>query len=158
MKNTLKGIFPSFLTPLNSDESLDETGVIRETNYLLDAQVHGLWLAGTGGEVGRGRVAGGDGGGGGKRLTAKVRRVRGGYQAGPVTMAPTPGSRRMTRWSFALSEAVEPGERGSVTVTFTGPGGASKSHTETTEVVSYGAPRRVGGGVRPPRGGTPAPR
>jgi len=36
MHNTLKGIFPSFLTPSNADESLDEAAVAREANYLLD--------------------------------------------------------------------------------------------------------------------------
>jgi dihydrodipicolinate synthase/N-acetylneuraminate lyase len=49
--NSLSGIYPSFLTPLRSDETLDFDGVDREVDYLLQADVHGLWLAGTGGEI-----------------------------------------------------------------------------------------------------------
>lgn len=47
----LNGIYPSFLTPLRPDETLDVDGVDREVDYLLQAGVHGIWLAGTGGEI-----------------------------------------------------------------------------------------------------------
>ena len=47
----LKGVIPSFLTPLNEDMSLDAGGVEKEVNYLLEAGAKTLWLAGTGGEI-----------------------------------------------------------------------------------------------------------
>jgi 4-hydroxy-tetrahydrodipicolinate synthase len=48
--DSLHGIFPPNLTPLNEDGSVDHESLDRLINYLLDAGVHGIWALGTTGE------------------------------------------------------------------------------------------------------------
>ncbi|HEX8967553.1 MAG TPA: dihydrodipicolinate synthase family protein [Chloroflexota bacterium] len=45
-----QGIFVPMLTPLTSDESLDEASLRRLVDFLVDAGVHGIWSMGTTGE------------------------------------------------------------------------------------------------------------
>lgn len=47
----LKGIVPPVITPLIDDKTLDEEGVFKLVNHLLDGGVHGLFLLGTTGEA-----------------------------------------------------------------------------------------------------------
>src|SRR5579864_5932097 len=46
----LHGIFVPMVTPLNADETLDETSLRRLVDFLVDAGVHGIWSMGTTGE------------------------------------------------------------------------------------------------------------
>ena len=46
-----RGAIPAMVTPLNQDESLDEAGLRRLVNYLIEAGVHGLFAVGTQGEA-----------------------------------------------------------------------------------------------------------
>jgi 4-hydroxy-tetrahydrodipicolinate synthase len=46
----LHGIFVPMLTPLNADESVDESSLRRLVEFLVDAGVHGIWSMGTTGE------------------------------------------------------------------------------------------------------------
>jgi 4-hydroxy-tetrahydrodipicolinate synthase len=46
----LKGIFVPMLTPLHSDETVDEASLCRLVDFLVGAGVHGLWAMGTTGE------------------------------------------------------------------------------------------------------------
>src|SRR3982074_526188 len=46
----LKGIFVPMLTPLHSDETVDEASLRRLVAFLVGAGVHGLWAMGTTGE------------------------------------------------------------------------------------------------------------
>lgn len=46
----LQGIVPPIVTPLNEDETIDEAGLERQLNRLLDAGVHGVFFLGTTGE------------------------------------------------------------------------------------------------------------
>jgi 4-hydroxy-tetrahydrodipicolinate synthase len=45
-----QGIFVPMVTPLNSDETLDEQSLRRLVDFLINAGVHGLWSMGTTGE------------------------------------------------------------------------------------------------------------
>src|ERR1041385_6554511 len=46
----LQGIFVPMLTPINSDETVDEPSLRRLVDFLVDAGVHGIWAMGTTGE------------------------------------------------------------------------------------------------------------
>lgn len=46
----IKGIFPAMLTPLTSDQKINEKVLRQMTNYFIDAGVHGLFALGTNGE------------------------------------------------------------------------------------------------------------
>jgi 4-hydroxy-tetrahydrodipicolinate synthase len=46
----LKGIIPAMVTPLDDQENLDEVGLRRLVNYLIEAGVHGLFPVGSQGE------------------------------------------------------------------------------------------------------------
>src|SRR5438105_1681780 len=46
----LGGIIVPMLTPLNSDETLDEASLRRLVDFLIEGGVHGLWAMGTTGE------------------------------------------------------------------------------------------------------------
>ncbi len=46
-----RGIIPAMVTPLNDDETIDEPGLRRLVNYLINAGVHGLFAIGTQGEA-----------------------------------------------------------------------------------------------------------
>src|SRR5579859_4889642 len=46
----LHGIFVPMLTPLNADESVDETSLRQLVDFLVGAGVHGIWAMGTTGE------------------------------------------------------------------------------------------------------------
>src|SRR5690606_34865369 len=45
-----KGIIPPVVTPLRNNKELDERGLVRLIEHLLDAGVHGLFMLGTTGE------------------------------------------------------------------------------------------------------------
>jgi len=45
------GVIPAMVTPLNNDETLDEAGLRRLVNFLIDAGVHGLFSVGSQGEA-----------------------------------------------------------------------------------------------------------
>src|SRR5215218_7359664 len=45
-----KGIFVPMLTPITSDERVDERSLRRLVDFLVDAGVHGIWAMGTTGE------------------------------------------------------------------------------------------------------------
>ncbi|OOM78875.1 4-hydroxy-tetrahydrodipicolinate synthase [Clostridium sp. BL-8] len=45
-----KGIFPAMLTPLDSDQKVNEKVLREMTNYFIEAGVHGLFTLGTNGE------------------------------------------------------------------------------------------------------------
>jgi 4-hydroxy-tetrahydrodipicolinate synthase len=47
----IQGIYPPTVTPLQSDETIDETGLRRLLQYLLHNGVHGLYLLGSTGEL-----------------------------------------------------------------------------------------------------------
>ncbi len=51
MKLPLKGIIPPIVTPLKSDSELDEDGLKKLTEHILDGGVHGIFLLGTTGEA-----------------------------------------------------------------------------------------------------------
>ena len=46
----IKGVIVPILTPLNPDESVDVPSLRRLVNYLIDNDVHGIWVSGTTGE------------------------------------------------------------------------------------------------------------
>ena len=46
----LKGIIPPIITPMNEDESINESELRRQVNRLIEAGVHGLFPFGTNGE------------------------------------------------------------------------------------------------------------
>ena len=46
----LEGVIPALVTPINSDESIDENGLIRLVTYLLDSGVSGIFPLGSMGE------------------------------------------------------------------------------------------------------------
>lgn len=46
----IKGVIVPILTPLNPDESVDVPSLLRLVNYLIDNDVHGIWVSGTTGE------------------------------------------------------------------------------------------------------------
>jgi 4-hydroxy-tetrahydrodipicolinate synthase len=46
----LEGIVPPMVTPLRADETLDEAGLERQLNRLIEAGVHGIFLLGSTGE------------------------------------------------------------------------------------------------------------
>jgi 4-hydroxy-tetrahydrodipicolinate synthase len=46
-----RGVIPAMVTPLNNDETIDEAGLRRLVNYLIDSGVHGLFAVGTQGEA-----------------------------------------------------------------------------------------------------------
>jgi 4-hydroxy-tetrahydrodipicolinate synthase len=46
----LQGIFVPMLTPLNTDETLDEASLRKLVDFLVGAGVHGIWAMGTTGE------------------------------------------------------------------------------------------------------------
>jgi 4-hydroxy-tetrahydrodipicolinate synthase len=49
-KMEIKGIFPAMLTPLTSDQKINEKVLRQMTNYFIEAGVHGLFALGTNGE------------------------------------------------------------------------------------------------------------
>ena len=51
MKLPLKGIIPPIVTPLKSDSELDEEGLKKLINHILQGGVHGIFLLGTTGEA-----------------------------------------------------------------------------------------------------------
>ncbi|MBC7237230.1 MAG: dihydrodipicolinate synthase family protein, partial [Chloroflexi bacterium] len=51
MAQEIKGIVVPVVTPFNRDESLNENGLRRIVNYLIDAGVHGLFPSGSQGEM-----------------------------------------------------------------------------------------------------------
>src|SRR6056300_596913 len=50
MKLPLKGIIPPLVTPLIDDSTIDETGLKKLIEHLIDGGVHGVFLLGTTGE------------------------------------------------------------------------------------------------------------
>lgn len=48
--NRLRGIIPPVVTPLKKDERIDENGLRRLINHLLNGGVHGLFILGSMGE------------------------------------------------------------------------------------------------------------
>ena len=46
----IKGVIVPILTPFNPDESVDVPSLRRLVNYLIDNDVHGIWVSGTTGE------------------------------------------------------------------------------------------------------------
>ncbi|MBM3457538.1 MAG: dihydrodipicolinate synthase family protein, partial [Armatimonadetes bacterium] len=50
MTFVLKGIVPPIVTPLNADETVDESGLERQLNRLIQAGVHGIYFLGSTGE------------------------------------------------------------------------------------------------------------
>jgi len=50
MKLPLKGIIPPMITPLKENGTLDESGLIKLIDHLIDGGVHGIFLLGTNGE------------------------------------------------------------------------------------------------------------
>ena len=46
----IKGIIPAIITPMNSDESINEKELRRQVNRLIDSGVHGIFPFGTNGE------------------------------------------------------------------------------------------------------------
>lgn len=50
MKLPLKGIIPPMITPLNENGELDELGLKKLIEHLIDGGVHGIFLLGTNGE------------------------------------------------------------------------------------------------------------
>lgn len=50
MSVTFKGIIPALITPMTADESVDEAGLRRLVDRLIDAGVHALFVLGTNGE------------------------------------------------------------------------------------------------------------
>lgn len=46
----IRGIIPAMVTPMAQDETLDEPGLKRLINFLIDAGVHGIFAVGTAGE------------------------------------------------------------------------------------------------------------
>lgn len=48
--SVLRGIIPPVITPMNEDESINETELRRQVNRLIEAGVHGLFPFGTNGE------------------------------------------------------------------------------------------------------------
>ena len=48
--NSIKGIVPPIATPINKDESVDETGMRNLVNFLIDHGAHGLFVLGGTGE------------------------------------------------------------------------------------------------------------
>jgi 4-hydroxy-tetrahydrodipicolinate synthase len=48
--DSIRGIVPPIATPINSDETVDEKGMRRLVNFLLDQGVHGLFVMGGTGE------------------------------------------------------------------------------------------------------------
>lgn len=51
MNAQFRGIIPPVVTPLKSDSELDEKGLVKLIEYLIDGGVHGLFLLGTTGEA-----------------------------------------------------------------------------------------------------------
>jgi len=50
MSLTVKGIIPAMVTPLDQDEKIDEAGIRKIINYLIDSGVHGIFVCGSQGE------------------------------------------------------------------------------------------------------------
>ncbi len=50
MSVTFKGIVPALITPMTTDEEIDEAGLRTLVDRLIDAGVHGLFVLGTNGE------------------------------------------------------------------------------------------------------------
>lgn len=50
LMTVLKGIIPPIITPMNEDESINESELRRQVNRLIEAGVHGLFPFGTNGE------------------------------------------------------------------------------------------------------------
>ena len=50
VKIDFDGIFVPMITPLNADETLDESGVTRMVEHVLSGGVRGIFLLGTSGE------------------------------------------------------------------------------------------------------------
>lgn len=50
MKDRIKGIIPPIITPMNADETLNETELRNQVNRLIAAGVHGIFAFGTNGE------------------------------------------------------------------------------------------------------------
>ncbi|MDY6469954.1 MAG: dihydrodipicolinate synthase family protein, partial [Succinivibrio dextrinosolvens] len=46
----VKGVIPPLITPLTKDEHLDEAGLKRLLNYVIDGGVHGVFVLGSTGE------------------------------------------------------------------------------------------------------------
>lgn len=46
----IKGIIPPIITPMNEDESINETELRNQVNRQIEAGVHGLFPFGTNGE------------------------------------------------------------------------------------------------------------
>lgn len=46
----IKGVIPPLLTPMNADESINETELRNQVNRLIEAGVHGIFACGTNGE------------------------------------------------------------------------------------------------------------
>ncbi|MFV0440236.1 MAG: 4-hydroxy-tetrahydrodipicolinate synthase [Lachnospirales bacterium] len=46
----IKGIIPPIVTPVTSDEKIDEKGLINLINYVIDGGVHGVFILGSNGE------------------------------------------------------------------------------------------------------------
>lgn len=48
--NNFKGVIPPLVTPLNTDEEVDETGIRKLIEHVISGGVHGIFLMGTTGE------------------------------------------------------------------------------------------------------------
>ncbi len=51
MELPIRGIIPPMVTPLNSDNELDDRGLENLINHMIDGGVHGIFLLGTTGEA-----------------------------------------------------------------------------------------------------------
>lgn len=51
MKDTLRGIIPPIVTPLNNNKEIDEKGLNKLLKHVIEGGVHGIFLLGTTGEA-----------------------------------------------------------------------------------------------------------
>ena len=46
----LKGVIPPIITPVDADENVDEEGLKKVIDYVIDRGVHGVFVLGSNGE------------------------------------------------------------------------------------------------------------